>query len=219
MIRGRIKMKILLVIVLVIGSALAACDGGEGPDPTPTAANPSPSSNPSHSARPSGPGSLDERSVTGTPSGVPVNPDGGNSGDDPPADEISPSPTASPDGPHTGSLIWYQDWAAASSHAEARGKLILVNFYTDVCPWCRKLDQDTFSDAAVGEFVRENFVPLKINAANSSLSGRYGVRSVPTTVFLTSEGAEIAGTRVPGYAEAEPFLDFIQQLSAAWEDQ
>ena len=43
------------------------------------------------------------------------------------------------------------------------GKLIMVEFYTETCGWCRRLDSDVFPKPLVAEAIRP-FVPVKVDA-------------------------------------------------------
>ncbi|MFT6806837.1 MAG: thioredoxin-related protein [Saprospiraceae bacterium] len=41
---------------------------------------------------------------------------------------------------------------------------ILVDVYTGWCGWCKKMDQNTFTDPAVVAFLNKNYVLVKLNA-------------------------------------------------------
>ena len=43
-------------------------------------------------------------------------------------------------------------------------KLIIVDFYTDWCGWCKKLDQVTYRDSAVVELMNKYFYAVKFDA-------------------------------------------------------
>jgi len=43
-------------------------------------------------------------------------------------------------------------------------KKILVDVYTDWCKWCKVMDQKTFSDAEVADYLSKNFHLAKFNA-------------------------------------------------------
>lgn len=43
-------------------------------------------------------------------------------------------------------------------------KLIIVDFYTDWCGWCKKLDNETYRDAEVVALVNKYFYPVKFDA-------------------------------------------------------
>lgn len=43
-------------------------------------------------------------------------------------------------------------------------KLIIVDFYTDWCGWCKRLDSDTYSNAEVANLMNTLFYPVKFDA-------------------------------------------------------
>ena len=110
---------------------------------------------------------------------------------------------------------WSYDWTEASSRAQAENKVIMINFYTDMCPACRMLDRNTFADSELGNFLNESFIPLKSNAGKTNLHARYGIPAVPTTVFATPEGNEIA--RMVGYRPPDQFHQGATEVLNAWQ--
>lgn len=43
-------------------------------------------------------------------------------------------------------------------------KLIIVDFYTDWCGWCKKLDAETYKDPEVAALMNKYFYPIKFDA-------------------------------------------------------
>ena len=116
-----------------------------------------------------------------------------------------------------GGIEWLSSWGDALDEAQTENKPIMVNFYTDVCPACKKLDETTLSDKDLSAFLNENFACLKSNAGKSSLHQFYGIQAVPTTVFTKPDGHEIG--RIIG---AAPVTDFYQNSLVAldvWESE
>ena len=48
--------------------------------------------------------------------------------------------------------------------AKADQKKVLVDVYTDWCKWCKVMDEKTFSDPAVSEYLANNYHLAKFNA-------------------------------------------------------
>lgn len=106
----------------------------------------------------------------------------------------------------------YED---ALKKAKGENKLVMVDFYTDWCKWCKKLDKDVFSDEAVGIFVNEHFVAIKVDAEKGNgpaLKESFRVPGYPTVVFVDASGAEI--DRAVGYAERDDYFQIIKDYVA-----
>lgn len=102
-------------------------------------------------------------------------------------------------------------------------KPILVDFYTDWCRFCKKMDKETFSDNMIAEFLNENFVMVKVNAESKNtvktdegtvserqLARTFGVRGYPTYWFLKPSGEKINYSS--GYAPPERFINILRYI-------
>ncbi len=99
---------------------------------------------------------------------------------------------------------WLTDFDAALAKAGQENKPLMVDFYSDWCGWCGKLDEDTYSDPDV-QSKAEQFVCVKVNGdAREDLLYRYNIDAYPTVLFLDEEGHEIH--RVVGYRGPQEFL-------------
>lgn len=59
------------------------------------------------------------------------------------------------------SILWY----GISDLDELKStKPIIVDIYTEWCGWCKKMDQNTFGDAAMVKYLNENFTMVKLDA-------------------------------------------------------
>ena len=101
------------------------------------------------------------------------------------------------------SVRWRSNLDAAKIEATQSGKLVLLHFWTPSCGPCRALDQDVFSQAQVGDFLEQHFVPVKLNAELSpALAGAYQIDRVPSDVVLTPQGNVVAKLSCPLQADA-----------------
>ena len=110
------------------------------------------------------------------------------------------------------SKTWFEgDLEDARAEAGRRDTVVMIEFYTDWCNWCRRLEADTFSVPAVRREL-EKIVSLKRDAekGGSELAVRFGVDSYPTIIFLDPAGNEM--DRIIGYLPPEPFLKRIQRI-------
>lgn len=109
------------------------------------------------------------------------------------------------------SVKWQPSYDSAVSNAKATHRLLMVDFYTDWCGWCKKLDKDTYeSDAVAGR--SQAFVPVKVNAEKEGVATakKYHVTGYPTILFLKPSG-EVAW-KIVGYM---PPADFAKQMDMA----
>jgi thiol:disulfide interchange protein DsbD len=120
---------------------------------------------------------------------------------------------------YSGPMEWLNGWTEALEQAQAQNKPILINFYTDICPACRKLDQKTYTDEELSSFLNANFINLRSNAGKSTLFRRYGVGAVPTIVFNAPDGYDkkYEISRFTGYRDAEAFYQEAQAALDKWQ--
>lgn len=80
----------------------------------------------------------------------------------------------------------------AKALAGSIGKLAFIEFYADWCGPCKWMDQTTFSNPKVSEYLNENFVSVKINIDDFdgySAKEDYNVTSLPTMLIFNSKGS------------------------------
>jgi len=106
---------------------------------------------------------------------------------------------------------WERDLDAAFRRASTEKKLVMVDFYTDWCGWCKRFDQTTLTDGAVLKAM-SHVVPVRLNAEREGAreASRLRVDGYPTIVFLSVSGEEVG--RIPGYLEAGPFLEQLNTI-------
>ncbi len=119
------------------------------------------------------------------------------------------------------SIPWARNFAAARKQARAAGKLIMVDFSTVTCGWCKRLDSDVFSRPAVAEAMRP-FVPVKVDAEDGEgrpLVERYQthIRGYPAILFLDPaiedpKDARIVG-KIPGFMPASSFAEQLNTIA------
>jgi thioredoxin-related protein/tetratricopeptide (TPR) repeat protein len=108
--------------------------------------------------------------------------------------------------------VWFDGtFQSALADAEKRDTVVMAEFYTDWCNWCRRLDTDTFSSPEVRSELAK-LVALKLNAeqGGAELASRFGVDSYPTMIFFDARGNEME--RILGYLPPEKFLRRVQRI-------
>src|SRR6185503_15500389 len=115
--------------------------------------------------------------------------------------------------------IEWQPYSEQALHtAEREGRGVIIDTYADWCIPCKELDHVTFTDAGVKQ-ESERFVRLKLdltsNDANSEAGrakAKFGIRGVPTVIFLDPAGRERADLRLEGFEKPNLFLARLKQV-------
>ena len=94
--------------------------------------------------------------------------------------------------------------ALARREAAPRHALVVVDFYTDWCGWCRVLDRAVYPDPAVRrQLDRAVFLRLDAEREGAEAARRYRVDGFPTIVFIDPDGKEVG--RIRGFYPAPEF--------------
>ena len=105
-------------------------------------------------------------------------------------------------------------WVAletAMERAKEQDKLLFINFFTDWCGYCKKLDAQTLADKTVADTLNSHFLPAKINGdSNRSLADKYRVRGFPTLVFARHDGRPVF--IIPGFVEEKYFMEALKYV-------
>src|SRR3989442_1072077 len=90
----------------------------------------------------------------------------------------------------------------------------MIDFYTDWCGWCKRLDRDVYAKSKIQEKLSKYVVPVKLNpekgGINYSLARKHGVHGYPTVVFLDSDGKKVES--IGGYVPAERFGEILDKI-------
>ena len=107
-------------------------------------------------------------------------------------------------------------------------KKIYIDFFTNWCGWCRKMDKEAFTNAKVIHEMNKNYYAVKFNAEGKdaitinnqvytyssaqnihtyTLAMLDGQLGYPTAVILGEKGQKI--TAIPGYQEAPMLVEIL----------
>ena len=98
------------------------------------------------------------------------------------------------------------------SEARRLEKPVIIDFYADWCSPCRRMEDVTFHDAEIVKRSRHEFVMIKVNLTrrgdpvDERLLQEYGIKGVPTVVFLDSHGKELPALRIADFVPPDEFL-------------
>lgn len=143
--------------------------------------------------------------------------------------------------------IKWMSFEDAVAAAKKSPKKIFIDVYTNWCGWCTRMDQTTFKNEVIANYINEKFYPVKFNAESTDTinfnghvftfqanpNGRGGAHelaiamlqgkmSYPSYVLMDEQQRLIQ--KIPGYQEAknfEPILHFFGDdayKTTKWED-
>jgi thioredoxin-related protein len=110
--------------------------------------------------------------------------------------------------------------------AQKKGKIMLVDVYTDWCGWCKRMDRDTYAQSEIIGLINQDYVAIKFNpeiTATYTFEGKQyngqqlaGVISnnqiggYPTTIFHSPKAKKT--NVVGGYYDANRFKGVLEQV-------
>jgi YHS domain-containing protein/thiol-disulfide isomerase/thioredoxin len=83
--------------------------------------------------------------------------------------------------------VWRTDYAQAVAEADRLLRPLLVHFYGDHCPPCRKMEREVLHTRETTELLSTKFVAVKVDGNredNAGLLQRFGVHGLPSDVII-----------------------------------
>jgi len=115
--------------------------------------------------------------------------------------------------------IAWAGYSDAALRAAARLKRpVIIDFYAAWCAPCRELDEVTFHDSSVVKQAQNDFVMIKVdvtqggNPSHARLLQEYGIKGVPTVVFLNADGKECHDLRLLDFLPPDQMLNRMSRL-------
>lgn len=117
-------------------------------------------------------------------------------------------------------INWQSSYAEALAVSKNENKPILVIFTADWCVFCKKLENQTFTNSKIIREINNNFVAVKINKdKEADIANDFNVRGIPDMYFLTPFNTEAdlqIIARQLGFIEAENLLPGLKQIAAQY---
>ncbi|MBV1858931.1 MAG: thioredoxin family protein [Nannocystaceae bacterium] len=125
-------------------------------------------------------------------------------------------PGVQDDGSVVSAVAWFHgSLDEALAEAKKEGKLVFVDVGAYWCPPCQRLDEEVFTEAAVGEALRAGYVALHIDAEKGEgpdVVREYHVQAYPSLLVLESGGMEKG--RVVDFLPAAELLSALRRIEA-----
>jgi thioredoxin-related protein/predicted aspartyl protease len=107
-------------------------------------------------------------------------------------------------------IEWEKDIQVAMLKAKDSNKPVMVDFSTEWCTWCKKLDKEVYTAPDVNKLA-DNFISVKVDCGKDKTAcTKYGLRGYPTIIFFNSEG--VRNETVVGYRDAETFAGIMSKV-------
>jgi uncharacterized protein len=120
--------------------------------------------------------------------------------------------------PNRAGEIHWRTWGAESfAEAGTSDRPVLLCLTAVWCHWCHQMDETTYSDPDVIQFINEHFIAIRVDADQyPHVQERYITGGWPTNAFLTPTGEVLwSGT----YIEAQQFAAVAEGVRSAWADR
>lgn len=117
--------------------------------------------------------------------------------------------------------VQWKNLTAGLEEAKKSNKKILLDVYTDWCGWCKRLDKDVYANEKVADYLKQQYVAVKLNAESTAkvtykgktisemeVAQAFGIHSYPNIIFLDAAGEPI--NSLGGYVNAEKFLPIVK---------
>ncbi len=97
--------------------------------------------------------------------------------------------------------------------AKDQNKIVMIDFVTDWCIWCKHLDMRVYNNQEVVDYATKHQINWKTDAEKDGkdLAKKYGVSGYPTLVFVDGDGNEI--DKIVGFYPAPDFLENIKKIN------
>jgi len=117
--------------------------------------------------------------------------------------------------------INWEPYDIGLKNAKKNNKHVFIDFSTAWCGWCKKMEQEVFTDPKVIDILNNDFIPVRVDGDSKNvldINGykvteknltryEFGVRGYPTFWFLKPDGSKL--TTFSGYRPADYMIQAL----------
>ena len=109
------------------------------------------------------------------------------------------------------SIPWVNDLETAKQLSAQTNRPILLHFWGDFCPPCKRLEAVVFPHPTVARTFSEHVIPVKVNVKHhQDLVKKYGIKRIPADVVISPSGFVLTSRQSPSTGDA--YIKFCQSV-------
>lgn len=114
-------------------------------------------------------------------------------------------------------IVWQTNESEAYLSAKQKGLPLFVDFTAVWCEACHVIDKTLFTDPDIRKIIESKYIPLRFDVSVQDESSeiilkKYGVLSLPTLVFVKSDGSIAETPRVHGVLSKDEMLKILHSF-------
>jgi len=125
---------------------------------------------------------------------------------------------------HAHNPVNWNPWGeAAFEKAKAEDKLVLISVGYSACHWCHVMEEESFEDSAIAEYMNENFICIKVDREErpdvdqiymNAVQLMNGSGGWPLNCFALPDGRPVYGGT---YFPKNNWMELLQNLAVTYE--
>lgn len=115
------------------------------------------------------------------------------------------------------SKVAWREWSKqAFDDAMLQKEPVLLSISAVWCHWCHVMDQNTYGNPQIAEFINQHFIPIRVDAdRRPDINARYNMGGWPTTAFLSAQGDTLTGGT---YIPPENMLPLLREIERSYRE-